>query len=67
MDDEHSENEILKTNEIDDEILKDINLGAATIKKRADGLLDFVKDYRTIPNVPVPKIKQVNVKDFYKA
>ena len=53
---ENENHELLKTSEIDDEILTDINLAAATIKKRADGLLDFVKDYRTISNVPVPKI-----------
>ena len=34
--------------------IKDINLAATTIKKRSDGLLAFVKDYRTISNVPVP-------------
>jgi len=30
-------------------------------------LLDFVKDYRTISNVPVPKMKNVNVKDFLQS
>jgi len=64
---ENEKGEPLKISEIDDEVLRDINLAAATIKKRADGLLDFVKDYRTISNVPVPKIKNVNVKDFLQS
>ncbi len=64
---ENDNHEILKSNAIDDEILTDINLAAATIKKRADGLLDFVKDYRTISNVPIPKMKEVNVKEFLQS
>ena len=51
-------------NDLDDEDIHDINLAATTIKKRSDGLLDFVKDYRTISNVPIPKLKPVNVKGF---
>jgi len=49
---------------IDNEDLQDINKAAATIKKRSDGLLAFVKDYRTISNVPVPILKKLNVKQF---
>jgi nitrogen fixation/metabolism regulation signal transduction histidine kinase len=64
---ENDENETLKMADIDDEIITDVNLAAATIKKRSDGLLDFVKDYRTISNVPVPKIKNVNIKDFLQS
>lgn len=44
------------------EDIQDINLAAATIKRRSDGLLDFVKDYRTISNVPVPILSKVKVK-----
>jgi len=64
---ENENHELLKTAEIDDEIITDINLAAATIKKRADGLLDFVKDYRTISNVSIPKIAKVNVKGFLQS
>ena len=52
------------TNELDDEDIHDINMAATTIKKRSDGLLVFVKDYRTISNVPIPQIQPVNVKKF---
>lgn len=44
--------------------IKDINLAASTIKKRSDGLLHFVKDYRTISNVPIPQLEKLNVKEF---
>jgi nitrogen fixation/metabolism regulation signal transduction histidine kinase len=50
--------------QLDDEDIHDINVAAATIKKRSDGLLEFVKDYRTISNVPVPQMQLVNVKQF---
>jgi len=64
---ENDKGETLITTDIDNEVLTDINLAAATIKKRADGLLDFVKDYRTISNVPVPKIAKENIKDFLQS
>lgn len=51
-------------NQLDEEDLHDINVAASTIKKRSDGLLEFVKDYRTISNVPVPHMELVNVKQF---
>lgn len=54
----------INVNELDDEDIRDINMAATTIKKRSDGLLVFVKDYRTISNVPIPQIQPVNVKKF---
>ena len=60
-----SENgQVLNRAALDDEDIQDINMAANTIKKRSDGLLVFVKDYRTISNVPVPKLKSINVKEF---
>jgi len=49
---------------LDDEDIHDINMAATTIKKRSDGLLVFVKDYRTISNVPIPQTQPINVKKF---
>lgn len=54
----------LHVSELEDEDIQDINQAATTIKKRSDGLLTFVKDYRTISNVPIPQMKTVNVKKF---
>ncbi len=50
--------------QLNEEDIQDINLAAATIKRRSDGLLDFVKDYRTISNVPIPVLKKLKVKQF---
>ncbi|WP_341214854.1 HAMP domain-containing sensor histidine kinase [uncultured Wocania sp.] len=50
--------------QLDKEDVLDINMAAATIKKRSDGLLAFVKDYRTISNIPVPQLHKINVKSF---
>ena len=49
-------------NVLDQEDISDINTAAATIKKRSDGLLEFVKDYRKLSNVPIPQLKTINVK-----
>jgi len=54
----------ISLNQLDEDDLKDINMAATTIKKRSDGLLVFVKDYRTISSVPIPQIKRINVKQF---
>lgn len=59
---ESEDGQIIKLNELDNEDIRDINLASTTIKKRSDGLLVFVKDYRTISNVPVPKLEPVNAK-----
>ncbi len=61
---ESAQETLISLDQLDDDDLKDINMAATTIKKRSDGLLDFVKDYRTISNVPVPICKQLNVKQF---
>lgn len=57
----------ISLNQLNEEDLKDINMAASIIKKRSDGLLVFVKDYRTISNVPIPQIKKINVKQFLQS
>ena len=61
---ENEKGELINIGQLDEEDIHDINMAATTIKKRADGLLDFVKDYRTISNVPNPALAKVNVKKF---
>ena len=61
---ENEKGELIGIDQLDEEDIHDINMAAATIKKRADGLLDFVKDYRIISNVPIPALAKVNVKKF---
>lgn len=61
---ESDNGEVLSLNELDGEDLEDINTAASTIKKRSEGLLAFVEDYRTISNVPVPQCSKINVKQF---
>jgi len=61
---ENENGDILKADVIDNEDIHDINMAVTTIKKRSDGLLEFVKDYRTISNVPIPILTKVNVKKF---
>jgi nitrogen fixation/metabolism regulation signal transduction histidine kinase len=61
---ESEQGEKLKLSQLDEEDIHDINMAASTIEKRSNGLLVFVKDYRTISNVPVPKLQKINVKQF---
>ncbi len=61
---ENEQGDLIHLDQLDSEDLQDINTAATTIKKRSDGLLDFVKDYRTISNVPVPQLSKINVKQF---
>ncbi|WP_156112386.1 sensor histidine kinase [Lacinutrix jangbogonensis] len=61
---EDSEGNVLKAEALDDEDIQDINMAVKTIKRRSDGLLDFVKDYRTISNVPIPTLNKTNIKTF---
>lgn len=61
---ENDKGELLDLENFEQEDLHDINIAASTIKKRSDGLLVFVEDYRTISNVPVPQTISTNVKQF---
>ncbi len=61
---ENENGEVIDISELDNEDIQDINLGISTIQKRSEGLLDFVKDYRKISNVPIPNLKTTNLKDF---
>ena len=61
---ENENGEVITPKELSDEDVQDINVAVTTIKKRAEGLLDFVKDYRTISNVPMPHLSKVNLKNF---
>ena len=61
---QNDDGEIKKVAELDAEELLDIHTAANIIKKRSDGLLVFVNDYRTISNVPAPDRKMTNVKEF---
>lgn len=61
---ESEDGSAIDLSELDEEDIHDINMAATTIKKRSDGLLVFVKDYRTISNVPIPKLHPVYVKKF---
>lgn len=49
----------------DSENLSDINLAASTIKKRSEGLLEFVNDYRAITNIPIPKLDTVQIIELF--
>jgi nitrogen fixation/metabolism regulation signal transduction histidine kinase len=55
---------IISIEKLNNEDLQDINMAVKTIKKRSDGLLEFVKDYRTISSVPIPNKQQINLKQF---
>ena len=61
---ENDKGELLTQDQLESEDLQDINLAASTIKKRSDGLLVFVKDYRTISNIPIPELVEIKVKQF---
>ena len=61
---ENENGELISLDQMDSEDIHDINMAASTIKKRSDGLLEFVKDYRAISSVPIPQLAPVNVKQF---
>lgn len=61
---EDEKGELISLDQMDPEDVHDINMAATTIKRRSEGLLDFVKDYRTISNVPIPQRTKINVKQF---
>ncbi|WP_228099128.1 PAS domain-containing sensor histidine kinase [Pedobacter sp. MC2016-24] len=48
------------------EILEDLKPALLTIKRRSEGLLDFVKDYRLIAELPSPVLKPHTIGEILK-
>jgi nitrogen fixation/metabolism regulation signal transduction histidine kinase len=61
---EDEDREVISKEELPEDTLEDIHQAATTIKRRSDGLLNFVNDYRTITNVPVPQMEKISVKEL---
>ena len=53
-----------KLSELSDENLSDISFSLQTIRKRSDGLLNFVENYRKLTKVPRPQQEKILLKDF---
>lgn len=46
------------------EQLSDIHLSLQTISKRSDGLIHFVKEFRSLTSIPKPRPAQINVRNL---
>jgi two-component system, NtrC family, nitrogen regulation sensor histidine kinase NtrY len=44
--------------------LEDIHLSLKTISKRSEGLINFVKEFRSLAMVPKPRMSDINLKDL---
>lgn len=51
-------------NQISNEEIADIHLAIQTIKKRSQGLIRFVQDFRNLTHIPKPKIAEIEVKSL---
>ncbi len=49
-------------NAISNEEIADLHLAMQTIKKRSQGLIRFVQDFRNLTHIPKPKIAEIEVK-----
>jgi two-component system nitrogen regulation sensor histidine kinase NtrY len=49
---------------VEKEQLEDIHLSLKTISKRSDGLINFVKEFRSLAMVPKPKMVNIEVKSL---
>ncbi|HNP18020.1 MAG TPA: ATP-binding protein [Fulvivirga sp.] len=49
-------------NKISNEDIEDLHLAVQTIKKRSQGLIRFVQDFRNLTHIPTPKIAEIEVK-----
>lgn len=45
--------------------LMDMEQALQTIKRRSDGLVKFVNDFRNLTQVPVPQLKQINLSTLF--
>ena len=53
-------------NKFDEEVVEDIKEAISTIKKRSEGLIHFVDNYRTLTKVPKPDFKIFQIKELFR-
>jgi two-component system nitrogen regulation sensor histidine kinase NtrY len=47
------------------EDIEDMRIAASTIKKRSDGLMNFVRDYRMVAELPTPRLESCPVAELF--
>lgn len=55
-----------KPSHLTEDNLSDLRLSLETIRKRSQGLLNFIHDYRRLTHLPVPRMESVNVGELIK-
>jgi two-component system, NtrC family, nitrogen regulation sensor histidine kinase NtrY len=60
--DKHGKQKTLQ--DLNADTISDIRFALNTIRKRTDGLLHFVENYRKLTKVPKPALEKVNIKAF---
>ncbi len=55
-----------QTQPLTEEQLQDIHLSLQTISKRSEGLIHFVKEFRSLTSIPKPKIVVISVKGLFE-
>jgi len=53
--------------DITEENIKDVRYSVNTIKKRSEGILQFVDAYRTLTDIPHPELSSVNLKVLFSS
>lgn len=54
-----------KGKNLDGEDIEDMRLAAGTIKKRSDGLMNFVQDYRMVAELPAPQPEPCSIHELF--
>lgn len=57
--------ETLLKNNIDSNNLADIKTGIETIRRRSEGLIGFVNNYRALTKIPVPDFAIIKIEDLF--
>ena len=52
--------------EIEKDDLDDIHRAIQTIQRRSEGLIRFVSDFRNLTRIPIPQLKEVQVKEIFQ-
>lgn len=55
----------VKGMDLDAEDIEDMQIAAKTIKKRSDGLMNFVRDYRMVAELPTPRLEPCPVNELF--
>ena len=61
----NDQGDLKNISELNQEDAEDLKSGLYTVKKRSQGLVNFVENYSTLSKIPEPKLEKISIKQLF--